>query len=78
MPRPMRDLVVLIPGILGSELWKGDRLIWGFPEGLRGLLRARSDLRKAVDDLKLQEDDPLKEDLGDGVQAKQLVSIPRS
>jgi pimeloyl-ACP methyl ester carboxylesterase len=30
MLEPMRDLIVLLPGILGSELQKGGRSIWGW------------------------------------------------
>ncbi len=44
MPRPMNDLVVVLPGILGTELRKEGRLLWGFPEGVGGLVRARGDL----------------------------------
>jgi hypothetical protein len=77
VPRPMNDLVVVVPGILGTELRKEGRLLWGFPEGLGGLVRAKADLRRAVAELTLRGDDPRAEDIGDGVQAVALVSVPQ-
>ncbi len=77
MARSCRDFVVVVPGILGSQLAKDGRLIWGFPENLRGLVRARSDLRSAVADLTLRGDEPRAEEIGDGVQPTALVSIPQ-
>lgn len=33
--RPMKDVIVLLPGILGSELRQGSRLVWSTsPRGL--------------------------------------------
>src|SRR5947208_1258654 len=77
MPKPMNDLVVVLPGILGTELRKDGRLLWGFPEGVGGLVRARGDPRRAVADLTLRTDDPHAEDVGDGVEAVALVSVPQ-
>ncbi len=77
MPRPMNDLVVVVPGILATELRKEGRILWGFPEGLRGLVRAKGDLRRAVADLTLRGDDPRADDIGDGVEAVRLVSVPQ-
>jgi hypothetical protein len=73
----MNDLIVLIPGILGTVLRKEHRLLWGFPEGLGGLMHAKGDLRRAVADLTLHTDDPRAEDIGDGVEAVELVSVPQ-
>jgi pimeloyl-ACP methyl ester carboxylesterase len=73
----MSDLVVVVPGILGSELWKNGQMIWGFPDGLKGVFAFRSNLRRAVDDLKLQGDDPKRPELDGGVQATKLLSIPQ-
>jgi pimeloyl-ACP methyl ester carboxylesterase len=77
MPRPMSDLVVVVPGILGSELRKDDRLVWGFPEGVRGLLRIRSWLRESAAQLELKRDHPTEPYLDDGVRATSLVSVPQ-
>jgi hypothetical protein len=77
MPRPMNDLVVVVPGILGSELRKDGHLIWGFPEGVRGLLRAKPWLRESAAQLELKEDDPTKPYLDDGVRPTALVSLPQ-
>lgn len=77
MARPMNDLLVVLPGILGTELRKDGRLLWGFPDGLRGFRRARGNLRTAIADLMLHGDDPRAEHVGDGVQATQLISIPQ-
>jgi pimeloyl-ACP methyl ester carboxylesterase len=77
MPAPMNDLVVLVPGILGSELWKNGRMIWGFKDGLRELFALRGNLRRAIDDLKLHGDDPALLELGDGVEATRLLSVPQ-
>jgi hypothetical protein len=77
MPSPMNDLVVVVPGILGSELRKDNHLLWGFPEGLRGLLTARPWLRNSAAQLVLQGDDPTKPYLDDGIRPTALVSVPQ-
>jgi pimeloyl-ACP methyl ester carboxylesterase len=73
----MYDLVVVVPGILGSELRRGCQLLWGFPEGIAGLLAARADLRAAIEPLTLKGDDPRREVLDDEVTATRLVSVPQ-
>ena len=73
----MNDLVVVVPGILGSELWKDGRMLWGFPGGLSELFQFKSGLRRAIDDLKLGEDPPDQIDIDDGVEAPRLLSIPQ-
>jgi pimeloyl-ACP methyl ester carboxylesterase len=73
MARQMNDLLVLIPGILGSQLHKGKDLIWGFPEGMRAFIKAKSMLPHLL----LNNDDPTKPYLDDDVRATALVSMPQ-
>lgn len=73
MPRhPMRDVIVLIPGITGSVLRKDGNIVWGFSASTLGstlLTRGRS-MREA---LTLHNDDPNLDDLGDGVSADAVI-----
>jgi len=67
----MPDVVVVLPGILGSVLQKDGRDAWAINGGaiLRGLLS----LGASVQDLALADDDPTVDDLGDGVTADRLM-----
>lgn len=72
MPREsMQDVIVLLPGILGSVLKKGRKEVWALSGGalLRGLLT----FGDSVHDLELTRDDPVTEDL-DGVTADRLMA----
>lgn len=73
MPRePMPDIVVLLPGILGSVLKRDGRTVWGFSGRQIGrtiLTRGRQITR----DLWIEDDDPALDDLGDGVTAHDLM-----
>lgn len=68
----MRDLVVLIPGILGSVLRHDGDVAWGYSAGSIGsaLVSRGASLRKA---LSLHGDDPTLDDLGDGVTVDGLM-----
>ncbi len=69
---PMPDVVVLLPGITGSVLQRNGKVTWGFSGAtLAGSLftRGRS-LNRA---LALREDPPEEDDLGDGVEATELI-----
>jgi hypothetical protein len=68
---PLQDLVVILPGILGSVLQKDNKDLWAVSTGMIGSLLLNSN--KLLNDLKLQQDDPDAEDLGDGVKAVRLV-----
>ncbi|TVP42843.1 MAG: hypothetical protein EA350_14840 [Gemmatimonadales bacterium] len=73
MPRePMPDVVVLLPGILGSVLRKDGRTVWGFSPGQMGraLLTRGGRMRK---DLWIEEEDHTADDLGDGITADALM-----
>ena len=78
MPRPMPDVVVLLPGITGSVLRKDGREVWGTSGGalLRTLLSGGGSIR----DLALVDDNPDVDDPGDGVTvaglAPDLTIIP--
>lgn len=67
----MGDVVVLLPGILGSVLQRDGKDVWAISKGaaLRGVLS----LGKSVKSLALSDDDPGKADLGDGVTAPRLM-----
>jgi len=66
-----KDVVVLIPGIGGSELSKDGDAIWSVTAGsfLRGVLSRGGSIKR----LALDGDDPDAEDLGDGVVATGLM-----
>jgi hypothetical protein len=64
------DIVVLIPGILGSVLRKGDRDVWALSAG--ALARALGSFGRSLTDLTLRED-PLDVDDLDGVTAPRLL-----
>lgn len=69
--KPMKDVIILLPGILGSVLQRSGRDVWALSGGaiVRGLLS----LGKNIQDLELDGDDPEVDDLGDGITADRLV-----
>jgi hypothetical protein len=72
MPRkPMPDVIVLLPGILGSVLQRNGKDVWAFSAGAlaRGIFSGLG----TIQDLALT-DDPDVDDLGDGVCASRLLS----
>ncbi|MCC7018888.1 MAG: hypothetical protein IT332_04000 [Ardenticatenales bacterium] len=73
MPKhPMPDVIVLLPGIMGSVLQKDGKPAWGFDAG--GIARAlftRGD--SIAEGLRLGGDDPARETLDDGVTATALL-----
>ena len=72
MPDPVRDVVVVIPGILGSVLEKDGKEIWGLSAqaGVRGLLTAG----KSVKSLTLDGDSDTEPFLDDGVRPTKLIN----
>lgn len=69
MSKPYRDVVVFIPGILGSVLKRGEETLWGVSaHAAWNLLNG-----KTLEGLRLDEPDALDEDIGDGVTATGLV-----
>jgi hypothetical protein len=68
--RPMADIVVLLPGITGSVLQKDGRDVWALSsEGITGALTT---MGRNIDSLKLTDDSPEVDDIGDGVTATRL------
>src|SRR4051794_5015691 len=68
---PVRDVVVLLPGIMGSVLERDGKEVWSFSPG--AIFRGLVTLGGSVKDLALQKDDPVAADLGDGIQATKLM-----
>jgi pimeloyl-ACP methyl ester carboxylesterase len=72
MKQPMRDVIVLLPGIMGSVLEKDGRAVWGFtPGAIARALFSRGDA--IAEALMLEEDDDERETLGDGVTVGGLL-----
>jgi hypothetical protein len=71
MPFPMSDVVVLIPGIMGSVLERDGKALWALTPG--AALRAVLSLGKSIQRLELDGDDPEADDLGDGIVATRLM-----
>jgi pimeloyl-ACP methyl ester carboxylesterase len=65
------DVVVLLPGILGSVLQRDGKDVWAPTPG--GVLRGLWTLGRSIRDLRLDTDPPDREDLGDGVVATRLM-----
>ena len=70
-PKPMSDVVVLLPGILGSVLNKGGRDVWGLSAGTVG--RALWSLGENVKELAIPADAIDRPDFDDGVSATRLL-----
>ena len=68
----MPDVVVLLPGILGSVLQKNCKDIWALSAGAmaRGLFTGLASIK----DLALDSDPPGVEDIGDNVTASRLMA----
>jgi pimeloyl-ACP methyl ester carboxylesterase len=69
----MPDVIVLLPGITGSVLRRGDEVLWGYSAkaGVRALFSRGNSI---VDGLKLHgDDDPERETLDDGITADSLI-----
>ena len=69
---PMRDMVVILPGILGSVLQKDGVDIWNVSG--QAIWQIVKSLGNRLQDLKLEGDDPNVEDLGDGIKATKLMA----
>jgi hypothetical protein len=67
----MRDVVVCIPGITGSVLQKDGKDVWNISGG--ALLGALTTLGRSIADLKLEQDPPDQDDLGDGITATEVI-----
>jgi len=66
----MGDLIIFLPGIMGSVLVKDGKMLWGLsPKILPRVLQ----FEQFVRDLSLAGDDPERPSLGDGVEATALM-----
>lgn len=68
---PMKDMIVILPGILGSVLQKDGKDLWAVSG--QAVWQVLSNSSKMIHNLKLAQDDPEAEDLGDGVRATALI-----
>ncbi|HEX9643208.1 MAG TPA: hypothetical protein VGC11_04320, partial [Acidimicrobiia bacterium] len=68
---PIGDVVVLLPGILGSVLERHGREVWALTPG--AAFRALLSLGGSIESLRLDDDDPEADDLGDGVAATRVL-----
>src|SRR4051794_40635926 len=68
---PMPDVIVLLPGILGSVLQRNGKDIWALSAG--AIARGVWTLGGSVEDLSLPYDPQDLDDLGDGVIARCLM-----
>src|SRR5215216_1719058 len=69
--QPLGDVVVLLPGILGSVLSRDGKQVWAPSAGAVG--RALWTLGRSVTSLALHDDPWEQDELGDGVEAPRLV-----
>jgi hypothetical protein len=67
----MRDIVVILPGILGSVLQKNDKDLWAISG--QAAWEALTSFGDSFDNLKLDNDDPDAEYLDDGIKATRLI-----
>jgi pimeloyl-ACP methyl ester carboxylesterase len=67
----LRDIVVLLPGILGSVLQKDGTDIWALSG--QAAWNSLTSFGDALQGLLLQDDDHTVDDLGDGIQATRLM-----
>lgn len=67
----VKDLVVLVPGMMGSRLARGPEILWGdeSPTFLEWAKRHAGSLREMT----IGGDDPGKDSLGDGIRATGLI-----
>ncbi|MBD1893196.1 lecithin--cholesterol acyltransferase [Coleofasciculus sp. FACHB-129] len=68
---PMKDVVVILPGILGSVLQKDDKDLWATSG--QAVWQILSKSGNTIRNLKLVQDDPKVENLEDGIYATALV-----
>ncbi len=67
----MRDMIIVLPGIMGSTLQKDGRDVWAISG--QAAITILTSLGGALQDLRLQDDDPEKADLGDGITATGVI-----
>src|SRR5215217_2548544 len=68
----MRDMIILLPGIMGSVLQKDGKDLFALSWG--AAWRALTSLGSSLQQMRLSGDDPSALDLGDGISAPRLMS----
>lgn len=71
MSTEMKDIVVILPGIMGSILQKDSKDLWNVSG--QAIWQVAKSLGNRLNDLKLEGDDPEAEDLGDGIIPTGLI-----
>lgn len=69
---PMRDLIVILPGIMGSVLQKDGTDLWNVSGQVIGQIV--TSLGNRLKELKLEGDDPNGGDIGDGIKPTRLFT----
>lgn len=69
--KPMRDVVVLLPGIMGSVLEKDGREVWALSGN--AIVNGLRSLGGSIGSLTLSGDSDTRDDLGDGITATRLL-----
>lgn len=69
--KPLRDIVIVLPGITGSVLQKDGRDLWALSS--QAMFRAIGSLGDSLQEMRLDGDDPKITDLGDGIRATRLM-----
>lgn len=67
----MRDIIILLPGIMGSVLERQGSEVWSMPRIIGPALLGN---RKAFEPMVLKKDDPERETLDDGILATRLLT----
>jgi hypothetical protein len=70
--RPLRDVVVVVPGIMGSVLRKDGRDVWNVSGS--AIVNGIRSLGTSISSLALSGDSATRESLGDGISATGLIS----
>jgi pimeloyl-ACP methyl ester carboxylesterase len=68
----MKDMVIILPGILGSVLQKNNQELWNVSG--QAIWQVLKTLGGRLQDLKLEGDNPNVENLGDGITATKLIA----
>jgi triacylglycerol esterase/lipase EstA (alpha/beta hydrolase family) len=69
---PMKDMIVILPGITGSVLQKDGKDIWAVSG--QSIYQVVTTLGKSIQQLKIEKDDPNLDDLGDGIKATRIMA----
>ncbi|MDZ8106422.1 MAG: lecithin--cholesterol acyltransferase [Nostoc sp. DedQUE12a] len=68
---PMKDIIIILPGILGSVLQKDGKDLWAVSG--QAIWQVLTNLSNTIHNLKLGQDDPIAESLSDGIRATSLI-----